>query len=190
MKSVEIIGFKRANLGKVESQKLRDEANVPCVLYGGAEQLHFSLPMFQFRDIVYTPNTYIYNLQVGKSKFKCVLKDVQYHPVNDMIVHADFLELHDDRPVVVNVPLKLEGNSIGAQKGGKVVQNLPKLKVKALPKDLPDFVTVDITSLDLGKVSRVKDAKTDKFEILNNKDLPLASVAVPRGLKGKEEGKK
>jgi large subunit ribosomal protein L25 len=190
MKSLEIIGFKRANLGKVGSQELRDEASVPCVLYGGKEQLHFSVPMFQFRDIVYTPNTYLFSLQVGKTKYKCILKEVQFHPVNDMIIHADFFEVSEDKPVVVNVPLKLEGNSIGAQKGGKVVQNLPKLKIKALPKDLPDFVSVDISHLDLGKVARVKDAKVDNFQIINSKDLPVASIAVPRGLKGKDEAAK
>lgn len=190
MKTVEIIGFKRANLGKVDSQALRDEAQVPCVLYGGKEQLHFSMPMFLFRDIVYTPNTYIYNLQVGKDKFQCILKDVQYHPVNDMITHADFLELNEEKPVIVNIPLKMEGNSIGAQKGGKLIQSLIKLKIKALPKNLPDFATVDITSLDLGKVARIRDIKTEGFEILNPKELPVANVAIPRGLKGKEDGKK
>ncbi len=189
MKSVEIIGFKRANLGKIGSQELRDEANVPCVLYGGKEQLHFSLPMFMFRDIVYTPNTYIFNLQVGKSKYECVLKEVQFHPVNDMILHADFFELNPANEVTVNIPLVLVGTSVGATKGGKVVQTLQKLKVKALPKNLPDFINIDITNLDLGKVARVRDIKSDNYKILNQGELPVANIAIPRGLKGKDDKK-
>ncbi|MFN8436050.1 MAG: 50S ribosomal protein L25/general stress protein Ctc [Cytophagales bacterium] len=187
MKKVEIIGFKRANLGKLETQQLRDEAQVPCVLYGGKEQLHFSLPMFMFRDIVYTPSTYIYDLQVGKSKFECVLKDVQYHPVNETILHADFFELNPEKEVCVNIPLVMEGSSVGAQKGGKLVQTIQKLKVKALPKNLPDFVKVDVTPLDLGKVSRVRDIKTDNYQILNPAELPVAKVLIPRGLKGNDK---
>ncbi len=187
MKHLEIVGFKRANLGKTDSKSLRLDSNVPCVLYGGTEQVHFHVPMFLFKELVYTPHSYIVDLNVEGKKFKAILKDIQFHPVNDMILHADFLQLHDDKAVKVAIPVKLVGTAAGVMKGGKLAQKLQKVTVKALPKDLPEFVELDITNLDLGKSARVRDTKKGKFEILNAPEVPIVAILVPRALKGKTE---
>lgn len=187
MKTVEIIGFKRANLGKKESKELRNEANVPCVLYGGKEQVHFFAPMILFRDLVYTPDAHMVDLNIEGSLHKCILQDIQFHPVSEMILHADFLELREDKPVKMDIPVKLVGNALGVQKGGKLTRKLTKLTVKALPKHMPDYIEADISSLDLGKSLRVGDVQSKNYTILNATTVTVASVVIPRALKGKEE---
>jgi large subunit ribosomal protein L25 len=192
MKTLEIIGFKRANLGKRESKQLRLSANVPCVLYGGEEQVHFYAPMFLFRDLVYTPNAYKVDLTVEGKKYPCILQDIQFHPVNDMILHADFLLLKEDKEVKMDVPVRITGTSPGVIKGGKLISKMKKVKVKALPKNLPDYVEADISSLEIGKSLRIGDLKSGDFTFLNNKSLPVVSVETTRASRGAaaaEEGK-
>jgi large subunit ribosomal protein L25 len=183
MKTLEIIGFKRANLGKQESKKLREESNVPCVLYGGKEQIHFHAPMFLFRDLVYTPNVHKVKLTVEGKSYDCILQDVQFHPVNEMLVHADFLELQEDKPVKMDIPVSFKGQAPGVLKGGKLIPKLKKVTVKALPKNLPDTIEIDVSTLELNKSIKVGDVKTDKYTILNAKTNPIVSVQVPRALK-------
>ncbi|MCR6641020.1 MAG: 50S ribosomal protein L25/general stress protein Ctc [Sporocytophaga sp.] len=190
MNSLEIIGFKRANLGKRESKQLRLDANVPCVLYGGEDQVHFYAPMFLFRDLVYTPNAYKVDLTVEGKKYSCILQDIQFHPVNDMILHADFLLLKEDKEVKMDVPVRITGTSPGVIKGGKLISKLKKVKVKALPKNLPDFVEADISALEIGKSLRVSDLQTGNFTFLNNKALPVVSVETTRALRGAAEEEK
>ena len=190
MKSLEIIGFKRANLGKRESKQLRLDANVPCVLYGGEEQVHFFAAMFLFRDLVYTPNAYKVDLTVEGKKYSCILQDIQFHPVNDMILHADFLLLKEDKEVKMDIPVKITGTSPGVIKGGKLISKLKKVKVKALPKNLPDFVEADISALEIGKSLRVSDLQTGNYTFLNNKALPVVSVETTRALRGAAEEEK
>lgn len=186
MKSLEIIGFKRANLGKVEAKQLRQETNVPCVLYGGQEQVHFHTPAFLLRDLVYTGDVHIVDLTVDGKNYKCVLQDIQFNPVNEMIIHVDFLELIADKPVKLEVPVKLTGTAVGVIKGGKLVPKLKKLSVKALPADLPDFISVDVSHLEVGKSVKVADVKAENFTILNAKAIPLATVVSTRELKQAE----
>lgn len=185
MKSIEIIGYKRANLGKKETKAVRAEGLVPCVMYGGAEQRHFNVPYLLFRDLVYTPNAMMVDVNIEGTTFKCILQDMQFHPVNDSILHADFLELHEDRPVRMEIPVKLNGTAIGVAKGGKLSVRLPKLKVSALPKDMPDFVDIDVTDLDLGKSVKVSSIPAEGFTILNAPSTPVAGVVIPRALRGK-----
>ena len=185
MKTLEIIGFKRANLGKSASKNLRRESSVPCVLYGGKEQVHFQVPMILFRGLVYTPEAHIVELNIEGSIHKCILQDIQFHPVNEIILHADFLELKEDKAVKMEVPVKFSGTPVGTQRGGKLVRKLERVKVKALPKDLPDYVEFDVTDMDLGKSIRVKDAKVEGVTILNNPNVTVASISIPRELKGK-----
>lgn len=189
MKSVEIIGFKRANLGKADTKALRLESNVPCVLYGGSEQVHFYVPAILFRDLVYTPNAYTVALNIEGKLFSAILQDIQFHPVNDMILHADFLVLDPNKETKMNVPVKIEGTSVGVQKGGKISLKLRKLAVKALPANLPDFVAVDVTSLDLGKTIKVGQLKAEGFVILNTPSVPVVSIEIPRALKSAGAGK-
>ncbi len=186
MEVVEIIGYKRANLGKKESKDLRLEASVPCVLYGGSEQIHFHVPMILFRPLVYSQSVYKVKLNIEGDIYEAVLQATQFHPVSEVMLHADFLLLRSDRKVKMEVPIRFTGNAIGVSKGGKLQQNLQKVKIKAFPQDLPSHVEVDITNLDLGKSVRVSDIPDGKFEILNVKSVPIANVSIPRALKGKE----
>jgi large subunit ribosomal protein L25 len=187
MKKVEIVGYKRANLGKKDAKQLREEALVPCVMYGGEEQIHFQVPMILFRDLVYTPEAHLVDLNIEGDVYECMLQDIQFHPVNEMILHADFLKLHQDKPVKMDIPLKIIGNSPGVQQGGKLVTKVKKIKVKALPQNLPDYIILDITGLELGKTLKVRDIKPENFEILMPLSNPVASVEIPRGLRGKQE---
>ena len=188
MKTIEIIGFKRANLGKREAKDLRLDTNVPCVLYGGDEQIHFQAPMFLFRDLVYTPNAHQVALTVDNKTYNCILQDIQFHAVNEMILHADFLLLNKDKEVKMDIPVKFLGTSPGVVKGGKLVQKIKKIRVKSLPANLPDFIEVDISTLELNKSVKVGDIKNTTVTILNNKSLPIATVEVPRALKGEAAG--
>jgi large subunit ribosomal protein L25 len=185
MKTVEIIGFKRANLGKKESKDLRAAGSVPCVIYGGKSQVHFHAPMILFRDLVYTPNAAFVHLNVEGQEFKAILQDIQFHPVNEMIVHADFLELNENSPVKLDIPVKFLGVAPGVQKGGKLVSKMRKLTVKALPSEMPEFIEVDISKLELGKTVKVGELGEAKYNILNSPLVSIASVEVPRALKGK-----
>ena len=187
MKTLEIIGFKRANLGKAESKKLRLEGNVPCVIYGGERQVHFFAPMIHFRALVYTPDIHYVNLNVEGEIFKCVLQDIQFHPVSEMILHADFLELKDDRLIKMLVPVKFIGESPGILKGGRLMVNTRKLLIKALPANMPEDIVVDMTDIDLGKTVKVRDIEIDQFEILNNPQVTIASVSIPRIAKLEDE---
>jgi large subunit ribosomal protein L25 len=186
MKSLEIIGYKRANLGKKSSKDLRADGNVPCVLYGGKEQVHFYTPMILFRDLLYTPNIYEVHLNVEGDKYKCILQDAQFHPVNEMIYHVDFLELNENKEVRMEVPVRFIGVAPGVQKGGKLVSKLRKIKVKAFPANIPDYIDIDISDLDLGKSVKVSNIKTQNYSLLNNASTPVVTVEVPRGLRGKE----
>ncbi len=184
MKTLEIIGFKRANLGKKEAKRLRAESNVPCVVYGGKEEIHFYSPMILFRDLVYTGDAHMVELNIEGDKRKCILQDIQFHPVNEIILHADFLELHADKEVKMDIPVKLEGTPIGIQKGGKLETKLRKLTLRALPDNMPDFVPVQIAKLDLGKSVKVSDLKAKDYTILTNPLVTIATVSVPRTATG------
>ena len=190
MKSLEIIGFKRANLGKKESKDLRAEAMVPCVLYGGEKQVHFHSPMIMFRDLLYSPEVYQVNLNIEGDHYKAVVQASQFHPVNEMLLHVDFLEMNDNKEIKMEVPVRYIGVSPGVLAGGKLVSKLRKLKVKALPANLPDFVEVNISDLELGKSVKVSKIEPKNFTILTNASAPVATVAIPRALKqAANEGK-
>jgi large subunit ribosomal protein L25 len=186
MKSVEVIGYKRANLGKKESKAVREEGLVPCVMYGGAEQVHFAVPTFLFRDLIYTPEARMVNLNVEGTHYKAILQDAQFHPVNESILHADFLELNDEKELKMEIPIRMVGTSVGVIKGGKISVKMRKLRVQALPINMPDFVDVEVADLDLGKSVKVSAIATANFRILNPKSNPVVTVVIPRALKGKQ----
>ncbi|WKN31273.1 50S ribosomal protein L25/general stress protein Ctc [Porifericola rhodea] len=187
MKTVEIIGYKRANLGKKESQRLRAEGNVPCVIYGGDEQVHFYAPMILFRPLVYTPEAHMVDLNIEGEHFKCILQDIQFHPVNEVILHADFLQLHDNKPVKMDIPLHLEGTAPGVAKGGTLMFKRRALRLKALPKDMPEHINVNVSGLDFGKAIKVADVKPENFEILDSPAVSIAVIEIPRALRGKAQ---
>ncbi|MFD3000789.1 50S ribosomal protein L25/general stress protein Ctc [Pontibacter toksunensis] len=183
MKTLEIIGFKRANLGKQQAKDLRKESYVPGVLYGNGEQVHFYAPAILFRDLIYSPEVYEVDLNVEGTHYRSVLQDAQFHPVNEMLLHVDFLQLQDDKPVKLDIPVKFVGTSPGVIAGGKLSVKLRALKVKALPANLPDYVEVNISDLELGKSIKVSKVKSENYEILTNPSAPIATVTVPRALK-------
>ncbi len=188
MKTLEIIGYKRANLGKSESKKLREEGNVPCVIYGGEEQVHFYAPMILFRPLVYSPEIYFVELNIEGKIYNCILQDIQFHPVSEMILHVDFMELHEDKPIKMQVPVKFFGDSPGIRAGGKLMINTRTLLVKALPKDMPESIDLDISEITLGQTIKVKEVEVDNFEIQNSPQVSIASVSIPRAAKlGDEE---
>ncbi|MDX1903032.1 MAG: 50S ribosomal protein L25/general stress protein Ctc [Thermonemataceae bacterium] len=187
MKVVEIIGYKRANLGKTEAKQLRAEGLAPCVLYGGKEQVHFYSPMILFRDLVYNPDAAYVKLNIEGDEYDAILQDAQFHPTNEVLLHADFLLLRNDKFIKMNIPIKLVGNSVGVQKGGKLITKLRKLTILALPTDMPEFVEVDITNLEVGKSFKVKDLGEKNYKILNSPSNPIVSVEVTRALRQAEQ---
>ncbi|MGV3540917.1 MAG: 50S ribosomal protein L25/general stress protein Ctc [Rufibacter sp.] len=190
MQSLEIIGFKRANLGKSEAKALREEAQVPCVLYGGSEQVHFSAPAILFRDLVYSPEVYQVDLNIEGTHYKAIMQDLQFHPVNEMLLHVDFLLLQDEKEVKIDVPVRFVGTSPGVMAGGKLVTKLRKLRVKALPANLPDSIAVDISELELGKSIKVNKITPGDYTILTNPLSPVATVTIPRALKSAQTEEK
>jgi large subunit ribosomal protein L25 len=187
MKTVEIIGYRRANLGKTGSQKLRDEGLVPCVLYGGDEQIHFYSPMILFREIVYTNEAHFVHLNIEGEECQAILQEVQFHPVSEIILHADFLKISEERKVKMNIPIRLVGEAAGVAKGGALVRKRAALKIYAFPKDMPDHIDVDVTSLDFHHAIKVADMKMEGLEFMDPKHASIAVVEVPRAAKLLEE---
>lgn len=187
MKTIEIIGYNRANLGKSEAKRLRAQGNVPCVIYGGEEQVHFYAPMILFRELIYTNKAHFVNLNIEGKEFTAIMQDAQFHPVSEVILHVDFLQLFEGKPMKMLIPLHFEGASPGVAKGGSLIKKRRNILVKALPKNFPDFITVDITTLDFGHAIKVGDIKEENFEILDSKIASIAVVEMPRALRGKTE---
>lgn len=185
MKIVEIIGYKRANLGKTESKRLRGEGYVPSVLYGGKEQIHFYAPTILFRDAVYTADAHFVELNIEGDIHRAILQDVQFHPVSEMLMHADFLEIFDAKPIKMTVPVHLEGNAPGLQQGGTMVRKRMLVDIKGLPKNMPEYIKADISALGLGQSIKVKDLVPGDYEILTPGRITIASVEIPRAMRGK-----
>lgn len=180
MKSVAMFGYLRDGVGKSATKAIRNEGKVPCVLYGGSEHIHFSMYAADFKPLVYTPNTYKVKLDLNGKIYRAILKDIQFHPVNDSIVHADFQEINESKPIEMMIPVNLVGNSVGVRAGGKLIANSKKLRVKALPADLPDFIEVNIDNLEIGKAIKVGELSMDKITFLDTPNNPVVSVKTTR----------
>lgn len=185
MKTVEIIGYNRANLGKSEAKRLRAQGLVPSVIYGGDEQIHFYAPAILFRELIYTDQAHFVNLNIEGREFQAILQDAQFHPVSETLLHADFLQMFEGKPMKMKIPVHFEGSSPGVAKGGTLIKKRRHLMVKALPKHLPDFITVDLSKLDFGRALKVGEITEDNFEILDSKIASVAVVEIPRALRGK-----
>jgi len=183
MKSITIKGSKRESVGKSSTKALRNAGKVPCVLYGGEQPLHFAADEMEFKSLVYTPNVYtaLIELESGE-KLKAVLQDIQFHPVSDKILHVDFYQLFNDKEVTMNIPVRLEGVSPGVRNGGVLRFPNRTLKVKALPDNLPDFITVDISTLKIGDKIFVTSAQSDKYTILHPDNTVIAQVRMSRAV--------
>jgi large subunit ribosomal protein L25 len=183
MKTIEIVGYKRANLGKSESQNLRNDGYVPCVVYGGNEQVHFYAPMILFRELVYTNEAHFVHLNIEGVESKAILQEVQFHPVSEIILHADFLKIEDGRKIKMSIPVRLVGKAKGVDKGGALVRKRAALKVAGFSKDMPDHIDVDVTELDFHHAIKVSDMKISGLEFLDPKQAAIAAVEVPRAAK-------
>ncbi|PSL26983.1 50S ribosomal protein L25 [Chitinophaga ginsengisoli] len=186
MKTITIEGQLRSEFGKKATRQVRSEGQVPCVIYGGAETVSFSAPAVSFKDLVYTPDFQIAEIKIGSKTYKCVLKDKQFDTVTDELAHIDFLEMVEDKPVAVTLPIRITGQSEGVKAGGKLVVKIKALKVKALPKYLRENVEVNIDNLQLNGNIRVEDVVAENIEILNSPRIPIASVVMTRQLRQEE----
>ena len=191
MKSITIKGSERESVGKVATKALRNAGLVPCVLYGGNQAVHFSADERAFKSLVYTPNAHTVVIELGDKSFNAILQDIQVHPVSDKILHIDFFQIQDDKEITMEVPVKIIGKSKGVMAGGDLRLNNRKLKVRALPKNLPDFVEADITPLDMGNKLYVTKVPSENFKIMHPDNTVICQVKISRAaMKAAQEAAK
>lgn len=188
MKVVSMSGSLRENVGKKDAKALRNQDMVPCVMYGKGEQVMFSVKQTAFNPIIFTPDACFVEIDINGTVHKAILKDIQYHPVTEIVYHADFYELSEDKPIVMSIPVYTTGTSKGVMKGGKAVLKIKRLKVKALPKDMPNRIVLDITDLDVLQGIKVQDVETNNFELLNVKSSVIVTIKSTRSTATAEEG--
>jgi len=186
MKTITIEGQLRTESGKKATRQLRSQQLVPAVIYGGKTEVNFSAPATAFKSIVYTSEFMFANITVDGNSYNCILKDLQFDKVTDVLIHLDFLELVDDKKVIATLPLKYTGTPLGVKAGGKLVLKIKSVKVKTLPKFLKENIEVDINNLELNENIRVENIKADNMEIMNSPRIPIASVTMTRQLKQEE----
>jgi large subunit ribosomal protein L25 len=180
MKTIEIAGYLRKELGKKSSKELRKANNVPGVIYGGKENIHFYTHENNFKNIVFTPEAHLVNLKLEDKVYLLVLKDIQYHPVNDRIIHVDFTEVSANKPVIIGIPIKVSGDSVGIKAGGKLRIRRRSLLVKGFANDIPEFLPIDITEVKIHQSIKVGDLSFDKIELLDPKRSMVLAVATSR----------
>jgi len=182
MKTVQLSGSPRANVGKVDATALRAKGMVPCVIYGAGEQIHFSADIRHFKEIIWTPETNLVNVEVGGKSYKTVLQEAQYHKINDKLIHADFLQVSEDKPVTVQLPVKTNGTSEGVKAGGKLTVKLRKVKVRGLISKLPEYIDLNIEKLAIGKSISAGDINIEGITLLHPKNISIVSVDTTRNV--------
>ena len=188
MKTIEIKGSLRKELGKKSSKKVRKEGSVPCVIYGKEKNIHFHAHENSFKNLVYTHEAHLVKLDLEGQEYNAVLHDMQFHPVTDRILHADFVQIFENKPVIINIPVTVTGESVGVKAGGKLIVKKRHLKVKGFANDLPEDLLVDVTELKLAHSIKVGDLAYDKIELLDPKITTVVTVATSRlTLKTEEE---
>jgi len=191
MKSITIKGSERESVGKVATKALRNAGAVPCVLYGGDQTVHFSADEKSFKSLVYTPNAHTVAIELGSKTYNAILQDIQVHPVSDKILHIDFFQLFDDKEITMEVPVKVTGVSPGVLLGGVLRLNTRKLKVRTLPKNLPDFVEANISGLEMGNKIYVTQLASDNYKLLHPDNTVVAQVRISRAaMKAAQEAAK
>ena len=180
MKSITIQGTKRESVGKKSTKALRDAELVPCVVYGGEQPINFSTEEKSFKNLVYTPEAHTVVIELDGKKIDAVLQDIQFHPITDKILHADFYQLSADKPVVMEVPVRITGRAKGVLAGGVLRQSFRKLRLKAIPANLPDEIVVDVTPLRIGNKLYVGDIKNDQYTFLHPDNAVVAAVKMSR----------
>lgn len=187
MKTVSLSGSPRVNVGKKGAANLRKNGSIPSVVYGGKEQIHFSILENEAKKIVFTPNVYLIELDVDGKKLNVILQETQIHPVTDRILHLDFLEVSEETPFKISLPVKLEGFSRGVRNGGKLTQNFRKLRVFGLAKDMPDAISIDISPIKIGEKIRVTDLKISSLNFLDPENAVVVGVQTARAVIEEEE---
>ena len=187
MKSVSISAEKRVDLGKKEAKALRAAGKVPCVIYGGENIQHIAATETAFNNLVYTPNVYTVAIDIEGNTVNALIKDIQFHPVTDKIIHVDFIELTPGKEVNTEIPVVITGNAIGVRNGGKLRKTLRKLSVRSTPENLPDAITLDITNMKIGHKIYVRDIDADKFDILTSGNAVVVAVKTARNVIKEEE---
>jgi large subunit ribosomal protein L25 len=191
MKSISIKGSERESVGKVATKAVRNAGMVPCVIYGGSQPVHFQAEAKAFKSLVYTPNAHTVAIDLGGKKFDAILQDIQFHPVSDAILHIDFFQLSDDKEIIMEVPVKVTGTSPGVLLGGVLNLNQRRLKVKALPKNLPDFVEANISELQMGNKLYVTKLPTNNFKLMHPDNTVVCQVKISRAaMKAAQEAAK
>ncbi|MDR0566075.1 MAG: 50S ribosomal protein L25/general stress protein Ctc [Prevotellaceae bacterium] len=184
MKTIDIIGSSRVALGKENTVKLRKTGSVPCVIYGNGDNIPFSVDKAQLHALVYTPNAYLVNIDIDGKKETAVMRELQFHPVSDEILHVDFYRIDHSKPITIDVPVALQGSPEGVKLGGKLQQLTRKVKIAALSQHLPDKLDVDISSLGLGKSIFVGDLSFENLSILTSKNAVVCAVKMTRAAIG------
>jgi len=183
MKTIQLSGFLRESVGKTGSNELRAYDRIPCILYGGENQVSFWAHGYDFKDIIYTPEKSFVELNIEGKKYLAIVQDSQYHPISTALMHVDFLLVQEDKPVKMDLPLKFTGTALGVLAGGKFMVRERKLRVRALKKDMPDFLEVGISHLEVGGLVRVKEINVDGVTILAAPNNPVCYVKAQRGMK-------
>ncbi|HEY1040365.1 MAG TPA: 50S ribosomal protein L25/general stress protein Ctc [Bacteroidia bacterium] len=187
MKTVKLSGSPRANVGRADATRLRNEGKVPCVIYGGKEQIHFSADEKSFKNIIYTPDVCQVAVEVNGKTYQTILQEAQYHRLTDKLIHADFLEVVEGKPVTMQIPVKTVGTATGVRAGGKLTVKLRKLKAKGLANKLPDTIDINVESLEIGKSVTVGEINIEGVELLNAKNVTVVSVNTTRAVAQAEQ---
>ena len=183
MKTLVVKGQKRETIGKKEAKKLRAQEIIPAFLYGGEEPVHIAIPFSELRHLIYTPSVFLIDLDIDGTIYPAMMQDIQWHPVDEQVLHVDFLKIEDGKPIKIEVPVAISGLAKGIKQGGKLSKNLRRLKVKALAKDLPDTIDIDVTEVALGQSIKVADISIDNVELLDTKSNVIVAVTITRAAK-------
>ena len=183
MKTIFLKGESRAEVGTRTAKALRAEGKVPCNMYGLADgNLNFAVYQADFKNLVYTPNVYKVKIELDGKNYDAILQDIQFHPVSDMIIHCDFVAVDEKKPVIMDIPVRVVGNSPGVRAGGKLVKKLNRLRVRGLIANLPDFIDVSIDTLEIGQSAKVRHVEVSGFELLDSPANAIVTVKTTRAL--------
>lgn len=182
MKTILLKGEMRNGLGTSSSKALRSEGKVPCVMYGTGANLNFAVYQADFKNLIYTPNVFKVKLELDGKSYNAILQDVQYHPVSESILHVDFLEVQEGKAVVMDIPVRVVGNSPGVRAGGKMVKKINKLRVRGPISNLPDYIDINIDTVEIGQSVKVKDISVSGFDILDAKENAIVTCKTTRAL--------
>lgn len=184
MKTFELKGSVRTELGKKATKAVRVKQSIPCELYGGKDNVHFEVTASAIRKLVYTPNIYLVSLDIDGKKVDAIMKEIQFHPVSDKVIHVDFIEVSPKKPIIMEVPVQLEGLAEGVRAGGKLTLEMRKIRMKGLVSKMPDSVTVNVDKLELGKTIQVRALNYEGLEILNTPNAVVCAVKLTRAARG------